>query len=145
MGLDRRVGMGVGDAYAVAEHVLGERHHHRAGPAGGRLVEGVADELGDAVGAVDLDHPLRHLAEERLDVDLLEGLALAHRGRPGRGRGSSASSPCRPMWRPAEALVAPGPRVAMTTPDRPVSLPQASAIIAAPPSWRASVTLIGES
>ena len=39
-------------------------------------------------------------------------------------------------WIPAAAFVAPGPRVTMHTPGRPVSLPYASAIIAAPPSWR---------
>ena len=41
---------------------------------------------------------------------------------------------------PGEALVAPGPRVTKQTPGRPVALPTASAIIAAPPSWRHAVT-----
>ena len=43
-------------------------------------------------------------------------------------------------WRatctPALAFVAPGPRVTKATPGLPVSLPVASAIMAAPPSWR---------
>jgi hypothetical protein len=49
------------------------------------------------------------------------------------------------MWMPGEALVAPGPRVTKTTPGRPVTLPTASAIIVAPPSWRQTVSLIGRS
>ena len=43
---------------------------------------------------------------------------------------------------PALALVAPGPRVTKQTPGAPVSLPWASAMIAAPPSWRAVTTWI---
>ncbi len=41
-------------------------------------MKGAADEFGNPLGAVDLSDPLRQLAEECLDVDLLEGLALAH-------------------------------------------------------------------
>ena len=44
------------------------------------------------------------------------------------------------MWMPGEALVAPGPRVTKQTPGRPVALPTASAIMAAPPSCRHTVT-----
>ena len=40
---------------------------------------------------------------------------------------------CWAIWMPADALVAPGPRVTKQMPGRPVSLPTASAIIAAPP------------
>ena len=47
------------------------------------------------------------------------------------------------MWMPGEALVAPGPRVTKQMPGRPVALPTASAIMAAPPSWRQTVSLIG--
>ena len=36
--------------------------------------------------------------------------------------------------------MAPGPRVTKQMPGRPVSLPCASAIMAAPPSWRQTVT-----
>ena len=52
---------------------------------------------------------------------------------------------CMAMWMPAEALVAPGPRVTRQMPGLPVSLPWQSAIIAAPPSWRQTIVLIGES
>jgi hypothetical protein len=41
---------------------------------------------------------------------------------------------CCAIWMPADALVAPGPRVTKQMPGRPVVLPIASAIIAAPPS-----------
>ena len=47
---------------------------------------------------------------------------------------------CCAIWIPADALVAPGPRVTKTIPGRPVNLPSASAIMAAPPSWRAKTT-----
>jgi hypothetical protein len=43
---------------------------------------------------------------------------------------------CMAMCTPWLALVAPGPRVTKQMPGRPVSLPCASAIIAAPPSAR---------
>ena len=46
---------------------------------------------------------------------------------------------------PADAFAAPGPLVAITIPGRPVSLPHASAAIAAPPSCRNTVTATGES
>ena len=49
------------------------------------------------------------------------------------------------MCTPAAALVAPGPRVTKHTPGRPVSLPCASAIMAAPPSWRQTVNSMGAS
>ena len=44
------------------------------------------------------------------------------------------------MCTPAEALVAPGARVTIATPGVPLSLPSASAIIAAPPSCRQMTT-----
>ena len=49
---------------------------------------------------------------------------------------------CLAMWMPADALVAPGPRVTKQMPGRPVALPTASAIMAAPPSWRQVVTVM---
>ena len=49
------------------------------------------------------------------------------------------------MWMPAEALVAPGPRVTKQMPGRPVALPTASAIMAAPLSCRQTVTAISRS
>ena len=45
----------------------------------------------------------------------------------------------RAICTPGEALVAPGPRVTKHTPGRPVALPIASAIIAAPASLRQTV------
>ncbi|CFN66024.1 Uncharacterised protein [Bordetella pertussis] len=47
---------------------------------------------------------------------------------------------CLAMCTPASALEAPGPRVTIQMPGSPVSLPWASAIMAAPPSWRHTVT-----
>ncbi len=44
----------------------------------------------------------------------------------------SGTESCSAMWMPCAALVAPGPRVTMTMPGRPVSRAVASAIIAAP-------------
>ncbi len=45
----------------------------------------------------------------------------------------------RAMWMPCAALVAPGPRVVKQMPGRPVALPIASAMMAAPASWRHTV------
>ena len=45
------------------------------------------------------------------------------------------------MCMPGDALVAPGPRVTKQMPGRPVALPTASAIMAAPPSCRQTVTV----
>ena len=53
---------------------------------------------------------------------------------------TSGDESWRAMWMPGEALVAPGPRVTKQTPGRPVTLPIASAIMQAPPSWRQTVT-----
>ncbi len=49
---------------------------------------------------------------------------------------------CWARYTPSDALVTPGPRVTKHTPGRPVARPTASAIIAAPPSWRQTVTVI---
>ena len=51
----------------------------------------------------------------------------------------------RAMWMPAEALVAPGPRVTKQMPGRPVALPMASAAIAAVLSWRQTVSAMSRS
>ncbi len=66
MSLDVRHG-GLGE-----KHVLGQRQHHGARAPGGRGVERVAHVLGDALDAVDLRHPFRHLAVHAPVVDLLE-------------------------------------------------------------------------
>ena len=74
--LRRRVRRGVRHVGDVGEHVLRQREHHRAGPAGGRDPEGPRDQLGDALDLVDLCDPLRERAEHAAVVDLLERLAL---------------------------------------------------------------------
>ena len=43
---------------------------------------------------------------------------------------------CCAVWMPIAAFDAPGPRVTNARPGVPVSLPYASAMYAAPPSWR---------
>ena len=73
---DRRPGAAGGRA---GQHVLGQRDDHRPLPAGHRRGEGAGDDLGDAVGVVDLGRPLGQRAEGGAVVDLLEGLAAAHR------------------------------------------------------------------
>ena len=74
----------------------GQRDHDRPGPARGRRVERVRDELGHRRGVVDRRHPLRHLAEHARVVELLERLAAeVARAAPGRRRGRAASSPGR--------------------------------------------------
>ena len=76
----------------VAQHVLGQREHDRAGPAGGRDAIGAGDIFGDAPRIVDPRRPFGDRAEEGGEVDLLEALAVAvaagdvadeqdHRGR----------------------------------------------------------------
>ena len=70
----------------------------------------------------------------------------AHASRPLKRRSTWPTNriigveSCWAIWTPAAALVAPGPRVTKQMPGRPVALPWASAIIAAPPSWRQTVT-----
>ena len=85
-------GREVGDVGLGRQHVLGQRQHHRAGAPGAGEVEGAGDVFGDALGLVDLGHPLGQPAEHLAVVDLLERLAVAvgpgdladeqdHRGR----------------------------------------------------------------
>jgi hypothetical protein len=70
------VAAGVGYLGAGGQHVLGQRQHHRAGAAAGRHLEGAGKVFGDALGAVDLCHPLGHLAVHAAIVDFLECLAV---------------------------------------------------------------------
>jgi hypothetical protein len=58
------------------QHVFRQRQHHRARTAAGRDLEGARDVFRDAVGAVDLRHPLGHLAVHAAVVDFLEGFAV---------------------------------------------------------------------
>ena len=99
--------------------------------------EGAGDDLGDAVGVLDLGRPLGERRRRR-------------RGSRPPGTPRARASPvatwptkriigeesCRAVCTPIAALVAPGPRVTKQMPGRPVSLPQAAAMKAAPPSWR---------
>ena len=89
---DRRNARPVERLDLVAQHVLGQREHHRAGPAGGRDAIGAGDIFGDAAGILDPRRPFGDRAEEGGEVDLLEALAVAvaardvadeqdHRGR----------------------------------------------------------------
>ena len=70
-----------GTADALDQHVLGQRDHHRAGPAVGRGVERARDDFGNARRIVDLGRPFGHRAEHGAEVELLERLALAHLAR----------------------------------------------------------------
>ena len=70
--------------------------------------------------------------------------ARACRARSGRRTKSSASNPGARCAAPPRRWW-PGPRVTKQMPGRPVALPAASAIMAAPPSWRQTVTAIGRS
>ncbi|CAM5208412.1 hypothetical protein BTHI11S_06323 [Bosea thiooxidans] len=90
------IGLGVGDVGEVGQHVLGQRDHHGAGAAGGRDMEGAADDLRNARGIVDLGRPFRHRAEDGAVVELLK----ASRSRMPRSiwptkRISGVGSACR--------------------------------------------------
>ena len=65
-------------AHDVGEHVLGQRQRDRAGPARAGGPEGLLQQLGQALGLVDLRHPLADLRQEAAVVDLLERLAVDH-------------------------------------------------------------------
>jgi hypothetical protein len=86
-------------------------------------VKGAAHVFRDALHAVDLRHPFRHLAVHAAVIDFLEGFALGelvadladeddHRGRI-----------LEAGMDPDRAVGAPGPRVTKSTPGSPVSLP----------------------
>ena len=66
----------VGNRCIREKRVLRERKHHGTGPPGNRGVECTAYVLRDALNAVDLRHPLRHLAVHAPVVDFLERFAL---------------------------------------------------------------------
>ena len=143
-GLDRLDARRVGDRGHLGQHVLRQRDHDRAGPALHRDVKGARDDFRDARGIVDLGRPFRRSSRTTRDSP--------SPGRP-RARASPRSTwpmnrisgveSCSAMWIAGDALVAPGPRVTKQMPGRPVSRRSASAIIAAPPSCRQTVTSIG--
>ena len=61
---------------ASREHVFGQREHDGPhAPARSNLV-GARNELGNAIGAIDLRHPFRHRTEHAPVVDFLKRLAL---------------------------------------------------------------------
>ena len=64
---------------------------------------------------------------------------------PSAGRPMNSTMGVESCWatcNPDMALAAPGPRVTKHTPGSPVTLPQASAIMEAPPSWRQITVLM---
>ena len=76
MGTHGTVGAGDRRGAAVAQHVFGQRHHHRAGAAGGRDLERLVDQLGHALGHVDLRHPFGERRVHLAEIDFLERLAV---------------------------------------------------------------------
>lgn len=75
-GGDAVVARHVGHRRRAPQRVFRQRQHHRAGAAAGGGGVGARHEFRDAVGAIDLRHPLGHLAEHAAIVDLLEGFAF---------------------------------------------------------------------
>ena len=89
---DRRHARAVERLDLVAQHVLGDGEHDRAGAAGGGDAVGAGDIFGDAARIVDPRRPFGDRREEGRHVDFLEALAVAvgavevadeqdHRGR----------------------------------------------------------------
>ncbi len=74
---ERRDARAVGHVDLVAQHVLGQRQHDRAGPAGGRDPVGAGDIFGNPPRVLDPRRPFGDGAEEGGEVDLLEALAVA--------------------------------------------------------------------
>ena len=119
----------------------GSAEHHRTGPARRRLAEGAGDEFGNRARRGRSRRPTSRPRREKARRSNSWNASRPRMLRPTcPTRRIIGVESCRPTWRPPEALVAPGPRVTMTMPGRPVSLPQASAAMAAPPSWRQTVT-----
>jgi hypothetical protein len=113
----------VGHGGHLALHLLRDGHHHRAGAAAARHVEGVRHQLGDARGVVDLRHPLGERREHLAVVHLLEGLAVGFLEGDLADESTSGVESWKATWTPMAAWQAPGPRVTMATPGLPVSLP----------------------
>ena len=76
MGPDRAVGAGHRGDAAIAQHVLRKSQDHRTRAAGRRHLEGLVDQLGDALGQIDLCHPFGERREHLAEIDLLKGLAV---------------------------------------------------------------------
>jgi len=89
---ERRDARAVGHVDLVAQHVFGQREHHRAGAAGGREAVGAGDIFRDSPRVLDSRSPFGDWRKEGGEIDLLEALAVAvaardvadeedHRGR----------------------------------------------------------------
>ena len=74
---DRRNARAVDRLDLIAQHVLGQGEHDRAGPPGRCDAISAADIFGDAPRIVDPRRPFRDRAEEGGEVDLLEAFAVA--------------------------------------------------------------------
>ena len=121
----------------------GQRDHHRPGPAVAGGVKGARHDFRDARGVVDFGRPFGDGAEHRAVIEFLERLAVAHVRAPTWPTNTIIGvESWRAIWMPAEALVAPGPRVTKQMPGRPVALPTASAMMAAPLSCRQTVSVM---
>jgi hypothetical protein len=106
------------------------------GPSAAGEAERAVDVFGKAVRAFHLRHPFHQRAEKRAVIHLLEHAAVAMAKGTCPTKTTMGVASCIATCRPELAFVAPGPRVTNSTPGRPVSFASASAIIAAPPSWR---------
>ena len=80
-GLHRLVGRRVDGRRGLAQHVFGQRDHHRAGPSGSRERKRAGHQFGDAAGVVDPHHPLGHLAVHPAEIEFLERPALEEGAR----------------------------------------------------------------
>jgi len=76
VGAHRAVGADRGRGGGLAQHVLGQRDDDRAGAPGGRDLERLVEQLGDALGHVDLRHPFGERRVHLAEIDLLKGLAV---------------------------------------------------------------------
>ena len=134
----------VGSFGVGKQHILRQAKHH--GARGVRSVppwKARATNSGNALGLAHDADPIRRPRRtwppgrfpERRRVPRWHARS-ARRGAPwGLRRGGRHTPRSRRWWRP-------GARVTKATPGCPVSLPVASAIIAAPPSWRQTMVRI---
>ena len=74
---NRDIGQGFRRLDLVAQHVLGQSQHDRAGTSRRRDGKGARNEFGNAGGIVDLADPFGEFGEGAAELHLLESLALA--------------------------------------------------------------------
>jgi hypothetical protein len=101
------------------------------GPPVAGSMEGARNDFRDARRIVDLRCPFRHRPENGAVIELLECLAVAHVAADLADEHDHRRGILARDMDPADALLAPGPRVTKQMPGRPVILPTASAIMAA--------------